>query len=455
MKVSKYNYIYEYGNKCFLLNLLSGALIEVDKMDIKEILSHNKPMENLSIFEKEDIEILKEGNFILEEEINEMDIIKLRYRKSKYNNETLKLTIIPTYRCNFNCTYCYQRQLEGYGFDYDKGIIDEEILNSLEVYLKGITINKKQLHIEWFGGEPTLVTDLIVEFNHRIKDICEENDCIFTSSIVTNGYLLDEKTVERLYKSGVKNALITVDGPKEIHDKRRILRDGSGTYDKIMNNLVYASKFMEINLRINIDKQNNNYVTEFVNQLERMDINKRNINVLIVPTVVNENDEISKIDERELLDSLERIYTKLIECDLNCKANNIFDMSKCAAKKNNAFIVDVDGRIFKCSSLTGYTRMSDGQINLGTSQLEMNYNGVKWLIWEPFEIKECYECKYLPICYGGCIYNRFADDYKADDNIPKHMLERNKDCKKYYDEFLKLFIKQQIYINNNVNREVV
>lgn len=455
MKVSNYNFIYEVNDKYYALNLLSGGLIEIDDINVKEVLLHNKLIDDISTFKKEDIEILKKGNFILEKEMNEMDLIKLRYRKNKYNNEVLKITIIPTYKCNFNCTYCYQKHLQNFGFMYSNDTINEEILDALEIYLKGATINKNHLHIEWFGGEPTLASDIIIEFNYKIKDICEENDCIFTSSIVTNGYLLDEKLGKRLNKSGIRSALITVDGPKNIHDERRILKNGMGTYDTILRNIVNVSRFMKISLRINIDKQNNNHIMEFIEQLKNMNINRNNIKVIIVPTIFNENNKQNEIDRKELVNCLEDIYSKLIECDLNCKIDNIFDNTSCAAKKNNVFILDVDGRIFKCSSLTGHANLSDGKLNLATKQIEMNYNGARWMTWEPFDKKECCECKFLPICYGGCIYNNFIDKQKIDETIPKHMIDRNMGCKDYYDEFLKLLIKQYIYISNKANKEVV
>lgn len=154
MKLSNYNFLFEIDKKCYALNLISRSLIKITNKDIQDMLL-NRETSDKNNLKKKDIDMLLKGGFLVQNYLNEIDILKLRFRKQKYDNENLSLTIIPTYNCNFNCTYCYQKQMESIGVKYSDKIISDEMLDCLEAYIKGTTMNKKQLHLEWFGGEPT------------------------------------------------------------------------------------------------------------------------------------------------------------------------------------------------------------------------------------------------------------------------------------------------------------
>ena len=52
----------------------------------------------------------------------------------------------------------------------------------------------------------------------------------YGADIVTNGYLFDEATCQRLADHSVDAAQITLDGPPEVHDRRRPLASGQGTF---------------------------------------------------------------------------------------------------------------------------------------------------------------------------------------------------------------------------------
>jgi uncharacterized protein len=65
---------------------------------------------------------------------------------------------------------------------------------------------------------------------------------------------------------------ITLDGPQDVHDKRRPLKSGQGTFEKILTNIEENIDIMpNVSLRINVDKENVSRVNEILDELEIKD----------------------------------------------------------------------------------------------------------------------------------------------------------------------------------------
>ena len=71
---------------------------------------------------------------------------------------------------------------------------------------------------------------------------------------------------------GITMVQVTIDGTKDVHNRRRKLKGGGETFDKIIKNIKYASEYLRIAIRINLDKGNYSsvdklfrYLSEFSN----------------------------------------------------------------------------------------------------------------------------------------------------------------------------------------------
>ena len=82
------------------------------------------------------------------------------------------------------------------------------------------------LSIDWYGGEPLLEMDLIKNMSKQFIAICQEKEVQYNSSMVTNGYHLTPQIAKELKELKVENIQITIDGPEDIHNARRILANG-------------------------------------------------------------------------------------------------------------------------------------------------------------------------------------------------------------------------------------
>lgn len=82
-------------------------------------------------------------------------------------------------------------------------------------------------------------------------------------------YLLDRKMAKTLKRLSINSVQITIDGPKEVHDRRRILRNGKGTFDRIIENIRNIHDILRVSIRINVDKENADRVFELIDFIEK------------------------------------------------------------------------------------------------------------------------------------------------------------------------------------------
>jgi radical SAM protein with 4Fe4S-binding SPASM domain len=101
--------------------------------------------------------------------------------------------------------------------------------------------------VSFYGGEPLLALNLIKRVIHLVEEKGRNLDGKRGSfNITTNGTLLDDDTIHFLVQHNV-NVLISLDGPKEFHDRYRVFHDATGkkkgTFDVVMKNL---ERFVEL-----------------------------------------------------------------------------------------------------------------------------------------------------------------------------------------------------------------
>ncbi len=160
--------------------------------------------------------------------MNENDIAQ------SFDNKRLHLIIMPTEKCNFRCTYCYE--------DFENGKMSRDVVDGIKSLILFRAPDLNTLEIGWFGGEPLLNLKLVEEISEFSKDVMQSSKGYFISSMSTNGYLLDLKSAESLTNKGVSAFQISIDGDRLTHDRSRILASGSGTFDKIWRNLLDIKK---------------------------------------------------------------------------------------------------------------------------------------------------------------------------------------------------------------------
>lgn len=401
MKFSKYNLIIwdELKKQNILFNTLYGECFIADDKIVRSI-KHN----NIGILSSDVIERFKEKSIIVDDSIDEALYIEYFHNKEKFNSNTLTFTILLTWACNLRCVYCY----EGAGEIRSKSLNAEES-DSIVKYIKKLT-NKVRPHnvsIMLFGGEPLLnikVGEIILK---EIDSYCKERNVVLNTSIITNGVLLDEEKVTFLKKYNCKYVQITLDGIKEIHNKRRVSKDGSSSFDKIVDTLKMLNTrtdFIKPLIRINIDKNNINSTEELLSYLASEGLNTCGIDFGIVHggTEACSAYSGSCFVEEELGNLLGSLWAMARKYGFNINPRPMRKFLYCGLNKENSYTIAPTLDVYKCWEQVGEEKHKIGRIDSNGDLEENLYNLIDWMSINPVEVPECKECIYLPACGGGC-----------------------------------------------------
>ncbi len=410
MKISNWNRLIPYEENLILFNEMTNAILLVEHKNIdkvKQILDGN------FLVDKDTLNTLVHGGFVIPDDFNENDRLKARFNAYKFSSKFLRLTIALTVDCNFRCKYCYQEQLipitrPGMKLQFS----DKMIRATLKATEKLIDAERPHLlSLTYYGGEPLLELNKLLQFSNGFKTLVAKHDTKYTSFIVTNGYLLDKKTAEKLVRAGVTSALVTLDGLKETHDRYRPLKNGEGTFDRIFNNIKESGKIIDITVRTNISKKSVDSVKKLIKYFKDNDVNVGfDFQMIeVVPGLSKFSDDLLTLEEFAKIEV--ELYKEVFKYFPDYKFNPFREIrgARCDALCKNSFVVEPDGKLYKCWGEVGSSKANVGVIK-ENGEIDTNYRLDSWLSYSPFENDECKNCKILPLCMGGCVFNGVLHD---------------------------------------------
>jgi len=162
--------------------------------------------------------------------------MSLNYKShAKILKGPLQIQFDITNKCNFRCLHCYNKS--GENFVCNNELSDKEILK----FIKDVK-ELSPFNICFCGGEPLLKVNLLLKAAKILKDY------VPNISIVTNGYLLTEEILLKLFDVGINRIQISLDGnSKEVHE---LLRQKEGSFSKAISAIdlciKHKSKLKEI-----------------------------------------------------------------------------------------------------------------------------------------------------------------------------------------------------------------
>lgn len=193
---------------------------------------------------------------------------RLEYEKYRMRVQegAFQLILTTTLQCNLKCSYCYQ---DAAGMSRSRQFMTPEMFENIDAFVNKYTKDRHDCRGYYllYGGEPLLLGDTDRAMIERIARECRMFDIPLAA--VTNGVNLHEYC--DLFK-GLKigEFQVTVDGPPEIHNRRKFARDGKGSYERIMKGIEKSIEYeFPINFKIVIDRENIDHVPELAETLDR------------------------------------------------------------------------------------------------------------------------------------------------------------------------------------------
>jgi uncharacterized protein len=378
-------------------------------------------------------DLKKRGHLTLatrdEERAKFIDLVERLHRR-----ETRKMpayVVMPTYDCNLRCDYCFQDHMRtDQRFGHLLRFIAPSIIDRLVHAMPGI----EQRHgfspgapvdrqVLFYGGEPLLARSRsIVEY--AMNAVRAIGGVSF--SAVTNATELDAYE-DLLGPGGIAALQITIDGPKRLHDARRIYADQSGSFDCIAQNVDMAlGRGVHVDVRVNVDRANVHALGELAASFVDRGWTKRpGFSAYVHPVQAPSdkanrknlfnsdelNEAVRAMRARDpkmatidvLDDSLQRQLGEMLDGDRLPMLRATF----CGAH-TTMYIVDPFGDIYSCWEKTG-----DKNIRIGwlSDAGEAEFVADRLAAWRSRNVASnatCAQCRYSMYCGGGCAV--YAED---------------------------------------------
>lgn len=415
-KASKFNITVPMDNsdEIILFNTKECSFVVLDK----ETQGFLDNINEIKKYEEEVVSNLIELGFIVDKDVDEVEYVVQATKRERSSNESLSITIVNTLDCNMACYYCFEEKNKTYLSKAKADEIIEFISNRL---LKN---NYTKLLLTWTGGEPLLHKNIIDYISKPLVKICDENNIKYHATLLTNGLLMDEDSVKLLKKLKVNDAQITIDGMEDTHNSRRLSLEGYNSFKTILNNVSVATKYLPINIRINVDKKNKSEIKELLDYLYNNLDYKNNDNITVTINRVNKCK--TSLSQEEFLEFYRYIYDYFMidsKIEINYPAPLSF---ACGAQCRDSYVIDPEGYVYKCWEEIGIKEAAIGTIDRIDENCEQCQQFIK-----DFWPEECNDCKYLPMCHSGCLIRKRENEYKPSCNPITKILDKY--LKKYYE----------------------
>ena len=315
--------------------------------------------------------------------------------------------------CNLACSYCFAGEGEYHGhrelmsFEVGKAALDFLIANSQ---------NRRNLEVDFFGGEPTLnfqVVKDLVKYGREQEKIHNKN---FRFTLTTNGVLLNDEIMEFANRE-MANVVLSIDGRKEVNDHMRPFPNGAGSYDLIVPKFQkFAESRNQVNYYVRGTYTHNNL--DFSKDvLHLADLGFRQISV--EPVVAQNADDfaIREEDLPQLFEEYDKLAKEMIRRQKEGNGFQFFHFmidlegGPCVAKRLSGcgsgteyLAVTPWGDLYPCHQFVGNDKFLMGNVFEGIKNTGVREEFKSCNVYAKEACRECFARFY---CSGGCAANSY------------------------------------------------
>lgn len=350
-------------------------------------------------------------------------------------------------RCNLDCTYCYYLEKERLYPDVRKFRMGDDVL---ETFIRDYIASQSRLDAQdiwfsWQGGEPTL---LGVDYYRKVVDLqrkyCPQGRTV-RNALQTNGTLLDPEWAAFLKENGFLVGL-SIDGPRDQHDRYRIDRREMSTFDRVMAALkLLRDGGVDFNVLTVVHRQNARKPREvyrflksigvefmqFIPAVERLADGKRwfghlrgtNANTAALVTswsVLPDayGDFLCGVFDEWIKKDVGRIFVQFFDLQLGLWMGAPAELCWFAEACGQQMALEHNGDLYACDHyvypeylLGNITRTPLGALAASPEQVRFGEDKQRTLP------RCCIECEFRFACNGGCPKHRFLKTPEDEVNL--------------------------------------
>lgn len=315
--------------------------------------------------------------------------------------------------CNLRCEYCFASTGD---FGEGRKLMDFETGKRAIDFLIEKSADRKFLELDFFGGEPLMNFEVVKQIVEYARSREAEYGKKFRFTITTNGMLLTEDKMQFI-NDEMSNVVLSIDGRREVNDRMRKRVDGTGCYDRIMENF---KKFVPMrgDKDYYVRGTYTKYNLDFSNDVMHLyDMGFDQISVEPVMADSKEPYAITEGDLAKIFKEYEILAEMIKKIQDEGRFINFFhfmldlDQGPCAIKRlrgcgcgNEYVAITPDGDIYPCHQFVGIEDYKMGSLYDGTFNEDMKMMFAGSHVYSKPECKKCWAKFY---CSGGCNANNY------------------------------------------------
>ena len=338
----------------------------------------------------------------------------------KNNSKVIKaMCLHVAHTCNLNCSYCFAAQGKYQG---ERALMSFETGKQAFDFLIANSGTRKNLEVDFFGGEPLMDWDVVKQLVKYAREIEKEHGKNFRFTLTTNGMLIDDDVIEFANKE-MSNVVLSLDGRKEVNDHFRKDYNGKGSYDTIVpkfKRLVESRGGKNYYMRGTFTHNN----VDFTNDIFHMaDLGFTELSMEPVVCPPDDPYALTEQDLPKLLEQYEILAKEMIRRERNGNGFTFYhymlDLQNgpCIYKRitgcgsgTEYMAVTPWGDLYPCHQFVGDEKYLLGNIWDGVTNTAVQD---EFRSCNAYARKECKDCWAKLYCSGGCA----ANAYHATGNI--------------------------------------
>ena len=323
------------------------------------------------------------------------------------------LCLHVAHTCNLNCSYCFASQGKYHG---ERAVMSLEVGKRALDFLVENSGTRRNLEVDFFGGEPLMNFDVVKELVAYARSIEREKGKNFRFTLTTNGLGINDDVIEFANRE-CANVVLSLDGRREVHDRYRVDYAGKGSWDRIVpkfQKLVEAREGKNYYMRGTFTHANPDFLEDIKEML------KLGFTELSMEPVVAAPGDPSELTEEDLpivLEQYEKLAQLMIERRRAGKPFTFYhymiDLSggPCIYKRISGcgsgteyMAVTPWGDLYPCHQFVGEERFCLGNIWDGVKNTAVQ---TEFADCNVYARPDCADCWAKLYCSGGCAANAY------------------------------------------------